>query len=65
MLASLSGKSMLKRLEHAPAGSSRYHKIGLIRPRSMACLSISFFEAHRTPPKENVLDLDATDDSFR
>jgi hypothetical protein len=58
-------KSMLKRLEHAPAGPRRYHKNGLIRTRSMACSSISFSEAHRTPLKRSVLDLDATDDSLR
>jgi hypothetical protein len=60
--APLAGKSTLKRLEHAPAGTSRYHKIGH-HPAAIADLFIDLFlEAHKTPPKRIVLDVDATDD---
>jgi hypothetical protein len=57
--APLAGKSTLNRLEHAPAGASRYHKIG----HAIESLFVALFlEAHKTPPKRIVLDLDATDD---
>jgi hypothetical protein len=60
--APLAGKSTLNRLEHAPAGASRYHKIGH-DPTAIEGLFIDLFlEAHQTPPKEIILDLDATDD---
>jgi Transposase DDE domain group 1 len=60
--APLAGKSTLNRLEHAPAGPSRYHKIGH-DPAAIERLFVDLFlEAHKTPPKEIVLDLDATDD---
>jgi hypothetical protein len=60
--APLAGKSTLNRLEHAPAGPSRYHKIdhdGAAIERLFVDL---FVEAHRPPPKVIILDLDATDD---
>jgi hypothetical protein len=60
--APLAGKSTLNRLEHAPSGPSRYHKIGH-DPAAIEGLFVELFlEAHKTPPKEIVLDLDATDD---
>jgi hypothetical protein len=60
--APLAGKSTLNRLEHAPAGTSRYHKIGH-HPAAIADLFIDLLlEAHKTPPKRIVLDVDATDD---
>jgi hypothetical protein len=60
--APLAGKSTLNRLEHAPAGPSRYHKIGH-DPAAIERLFVGLFlEAHKTPPKEIILDLDATDD---
>jgi hypothetical protein len=61
--ATLAGKSTLNRLEHAPALlPSRYHKIGH-DPVAIERLFVDLFlEAHQTPPKEIVLDLDATDD---
>jgi DDE family transposase len=60
--APLAGKSTLNRLEHAPLAPSRYHKIGH-DPVAIEGLFIDLFlEAHRTPPKEIILDLDATDD---
>jgi hypothetical protein len=60
--APLAGKSTLNRLEHAPLLPSRYHKIGH-DPVVIEGLFVDLFlEAHQTPPKEIVLDLDATDD---
>jgi hypothetical protein len=61
--APLAGKSTLNRLEHAPASAlDRYHKIGH-DPDAIEGLFVELFlEAHRTPPKEVILDLDATDD---
>src|SRR5919106_380528 len=61
--APLAGKSTLNRLEHAPLRpDDRYHKIGH-DPAALANLFVDLFlEAHRRPPKQIVLDLDATDD---
>ena len=60
--APLAGKSTLNRLEHAPLLPSRYHKIGH-DPVAIEGLFVDLFlEAHKTPPEEIVLDLDATDD---
>jgi hypothetical protein len=60
--APLAGKSTLNRLEHAPLRASRYHKIGH-DPVAIEGLFVDLFlEAYQTPPKEIVLDLDATDD---
>jgi hypothetical protein len=62
--APLAGKSTLNRLEHAPLLPSRYHKIGH-DPVAIEGLFVDLFlEAHQTPPKEIVLDLDATDDAL-
>jgi hypothetical protein len=60
--APLAGKSTLNRLEHAPAGASRYHKIGHDRAAIESLFVALFLEAHKTPPKRIILDLDATDD---
>ena len=60
--APLAGKSTLNRLEHAPAEPSRYHKIGHDAAAIEGLFVALFLEAHRTPPKEIILDLDATDD---
>ena len=60
--APLAGKSTLNRLEHAPRGPSRYHKIGHDAAAVEGLFVDLFLEAHRTPPKEIILDLDATDD---
>jgi hypothetical protein len=60
--APLAGKSTLNRLEHAPAGPSRYHKIGHDAAAIEELFVALFLEAHKTPPKRVVLDLDATDD---
>jgi len=61
--APLAGKSTLNRLEHAPLRpDDRYHKIGH-DPAALANLFVELFlEAHKRPPKQIVLDLDATDD---
>lgn len=60
--APLAGKSTLNRLEHAPLTPSRYHKIGH-DPVAIEGLFVAvFLEAHRTPPPQIILDLDATDD---
>ena len=60
--APLTGKSTLNRLEHAPSEPNRYHKIGH-DPAAIEGLFVALFlEAHKAPPKEITLDLDATDD---
>jgi len=61
--APLAGKSTLNRLEHAPRRpDDRYHKIDH-DPEALADLFVELFlDAHKRPPKQIVLDLDATDD---
>jgi Transposase DDE domain group 1 len=61
--APLAGKSTLNRLEHAPhQPDDRYHKIDH-DPDALARLFVELFlEAHKRPPKQIILDLDATDD---
>jgi hypothetical protein len=64
MTEPLAGKSTLNRLELVPAGSpleDRYHKISYSAEALDRLLVELFLEAHRTPPSEIVLDLDATD----
>jgi Transposase DDE domain group 1 len=60
--APLAGKSTLNRLEHAPSEPARYHKIGHDGAAIERLLVDLFLEAHKTPPREIILDLDATDD---
>ena len=60
--APLAGKSTLNRLEHAPSEPARYHKIGHDGAAIERLLVELFLEAHKTPPREIILDLDATDD---
>ena len=61
--APLAGKSTLNRLEHAPAaGPTRYHKVGHEAAAIERLFVDLFLEAHTTPPKQIILDLDATDD---
>jgi hypothetical protein len=60
--APLAGKSTLNRLEHAPRGPSRYHRIGHDGAAIERLFVDLFLEAHKTPPQRIVLDLDATDD---
>ena len=60
--APLAGKSTLNRLELSRPVATRYHKISH-EPAAIEALFVTLFlEAHRTPPREIVLDLDATDD---
>jgi DDE family transposase len=61
--APLAGKSTLNRLEHAPsAAPSRYHRIRHHGAAIEQLFVSLFLEAHRTAPKQIILDLDATDD---
>ena len=60
--APLAGKSTLNRLEHAPVAPSRYHRIGHDGTAIERLFVDLFLEAHRVPPRQIVLDLDATDD---
>lgn len=60
--APLAGKSTLNRLEHAPAGEpGRYHRIGHDGVAIEALFVDLFLDAHRSPPRQIILDLDATD----
>ena len=60
--APVAGKSTLNRLEYAPAGAlSRYHKIGHDGVAIEQLFVDLFLEAHPTPPRQIILDLDATD----
>ena len=63
--ASLAGKSTLNRLEHAPvdAAGGRYHKIGHDTAAIETVFVALFLDAFRAkPPRDIILDLDATDD---
>ena len=60
--APLAGKSTLNRLEHGAAAASRYHKIGHDGDAISRLFVDVFLDAHRRPPKQIVLALDATDD---
>ena len=61
--APLAGKSTLNRLEHAPSGEpSRYHRIGHDGAAIARVFVDLFLDAHTRPPKQIILDLDATDD---
>jgi Transposase DDE domain group 1 len=60
--APLAGKSTLNRLEHAPAGTSRYHKIGHDTAAIEGLFVELFLDSHATAPRRIILDLDATDD---
>jgi Transposase DDE domain group 1 len=60
--APLAGKSTLNRLEHAPSGEpGRYHRIGHDAAAIEALFVDLFLDAHRSPPRQIILDLDATD----
>ena len=60
--APVAGKSTLNRLELSRAASSRYHKISH-DPSAVEDLFVELFlEAHDRPPRQIILDLDATDD---
>jgi hypothetical protein len=60
--APVAGKSTLNRLELSRETATRYHKIAH-DPAAIEGLFVTLFlEAHKTPPEEIVIDLDATDD---
>ncbi len=61
--APLAGKSTLNRMEHAPPGEpTRYHKISHDAAAIERLFVELFLDAHRRPPRQIILDLDATDD---
>jgi hypothetical protein len=60
--APLAGKSTLNRLELSRPLATRYHKISHDGAAIEALFVDLFLEAHERPPKQIVLDLDATDD---
>jgi len=60
--APLAGKSTLNRLEHGTAVIDRYRRIAHEPPLIERLFVDLFLDAHAKPPKEIVLDLDATDD---
>jgi hypothetical protein len=60
--APVAGKSTLNRLELSRPEPSRYHKIAYNGPAIERLLVDVFVEAHRRPPEQIILDLDATDD---
>ena len=60
--APLAGKSTLNRLELSRPDATRYHRISH-DPEAIEALFVDFFlDAHRQPPAQVTLDLDATDD---
>ena len=60
--APVAGKSTLNRLELSRPLPTRYHKISHDAAMIETLLVDQFLEAHRSPPKQIILDLDATDD---
>jgi Transposase DDE domain group 1 len=60
--APVAGKSTLNRLELSKLEPTRYHKISH-NPLAIKNLLVELFlEAHERPPRQIILDLDATDD---
>jgi hypothetical protein len=60
--APVAGKSTLNRLELSRGTATRYHKIAHDAVAIERLFVTLFLDAHQTPPKEIILDLDATDD---
>ena len=60
--APVAGKSTLNRLELSREEPSRYHKIAYDAAAIEALPVTLFLEAHQRPPRQIILDLDATDD---
>jgi hypothetical protein len=60
--APLAGKSTLNRLELSGTALTRYHRIAWDGSKIEALFVDLFLEAHQRPPKQIILDLDATDD---
>jgi hypothetical protein len=58
----LAGKSTLNRIEHTPKRHwAKYHKIDCDQAKVDRLLVELFLEAHERPPRQIVIDLDATD----
>jgi hypothetical protein len=60
--APLAGKSTLNRLELSRPEPTRYHKVSHDAAAIETLFVDVFLEAHRRPPAQIILDLDATDD---
>jgi Transposase DDE domain group 1 len=60
--APLAGKSTLNRLELSRPEPTRYHKVSHDAAAIERLFVEVFLEAHRRPPTQIILDLDATDD---
>jgi hypothetical protein len=60
--APVAGKSTLNRLELSRPEPTRYHKIAYDEAAIEALPVTLFLEAHARPPRQIILDLDATDD---
>ena len=60
--APLAGKSTLNRLELGGPALTRYHRIAWDEIKIEALFVDLFLDAHQQPPKQVILDLDATDD---
>jgi Transposase DDE domain group 1 len=60
--APVAGKSTLNRLELSRETATRYHKISHDGAAIETLFVRLFLEAHRRPPKQIIIDLDATDD---
>lgn len=60
--APVAGKSTLNRLELSGAEPTRYHKIAYDEAAVEALPVTLFLEAYARPPRQIILDLDATDD---
>jgi hypothetical protein len=60
--APLAGKSTLNRLELGGLEPTRYHRIAWDGAKIEALFVDLFLDAHQHPPKQIILDLDATDD---
>jgi Transposase DDE domain group 1 len=58
----VAGKSTLNRLELSRPQPQRYHKIAHDPAKIERLFITLFLEAHKRPPREIILDLDATDD---
>ena len=60
--APLAGKSTLNRLELGGTELTRYHRIAWDGAKIEALFVDLFLDAHQQPPKQIILDVDATDD---
>jgi hypothetical protein len=63
--APLTGKSTLNRLELSRSEPTEYHRVSHDPAAIEALFATLFLEAHAKPPKQIILDLDASDDPIR